>query len=85
MHCTGMKRICVYTNEVHGNKKGNKEHGCTAVGSGSGGIDRRFRIFIQSAMKSRLQNRWERCRIIDNIGQLLTRSIHYAAKCKIHP
>lgn len=43
MHCTGMKRICVYTNnEVHGNKKGNKEHGCTAVGSGSGGIDRRF-------------------------------------------
>lgn len=22
-----MKRICVYTNEVHGNKKGNKEHG----------------------------------------------------------
>lgn len=37
MHCTGMKRICVYTNEVHGNKKGNKEHGCTAVGSGSGG------------------------------------------------
>ena len=42
MHCTGMKRICVYTNEVHGNKKGKKEHGCTAVGSGSGGIDRRF-------------------------------------------
>lgn len=21
MQCTGMKRICVYTNEVHGNKK----------------------------------------------------------------
>lgn len=44
MHCTGMKRICVYTNEVHGNKKGNREHGCTAVGSGSGGIDRLFEI-----------------------------------------
>ena len=42
MHCTGMKHICVYTNEVHGNKKRNKERGCTAVGSGSGGIDRRF-------------------------------------------
>ena len=44
MHCTGMKRICFYTNEVHGNKKGNKEHGCTAVGIGSGGIDRLFEI-----------------------------------------
>ena len=49
MHCTGMKRICVYTNEVHGNKKGNKEHGCTAVGSGLGGIDRRFRDSIEFA------------------------------------
>ena len=49
MHCTGMKRICVYTNEVHGSKKGNPEHGCTAVGSGSGGIDRRFRDSIEFA------------------------------------
>lgn len=44
MHCTGMKRICVYTNEVHGNKKGNKEHGCTAVGSGSAELTAVFEI-----------------------------------------
>ena len=30
-------------------QKGNKEHGCTAVGSGSGGIDRRFRDSIEFA------------------------------------
>ena len=49
MHCTGMKRICVYTNEVHGNKKRNKERGCTAVGSGSGGAGPRVWDFFHAA------------------------------------
>jgi len=65
-----MKRICVYTNEVHGNKKRNKERGCTAVGSGSGGIDRRFRDSIEFAcavFESLYSPLWNRaCRTAGN-------------------